>query len=82
MPGKGLFVGEQQDVPTIYADGSVRIEVGDMVRILYTMCRASEPGVRDHVATVVMPRAAFLRCLAAAHLEMPGAMQLIAGLPN
>lgn len=82
MTRKAPLVVEQQDVPTIFADGSVRVEVGNIVRILYTMRRVLEPDAEDHVLTVIMPREAFMRCLAAAHLEMPEAMQLIGGIPN
>lgn len=83
MSGNAPLVVEQQDVPTIFADGSVRIEIGEIVRILYSLRRATEPTLADHVATIVMPRDAFLRCLAAAHAEMPEAMlQMVDGIPH
>lgn len=49
---------ELADVPTIYIDGSIRYDDGNVVKLLLYTHRASDPNVCDHVATIVLTAAA------------------------
>lgn len=71
MTGNVPQVIEQSDAPTIFVDGSVRYDCGDTIKVLLYQLRATEPGVADHVATVILTKEAYERSLVQAAAQIP-----------